>query len=220
MILVAIDHLTSMVHLAPTKQTYRAKDVAEVMFNLVYKHHGMPSNIVSDRDTLFTSTFWQRLHQLTGVELRMSTSFHPQTDGATERANRTITQMLRQIVLPNQQDWALKLPAIEFALNSACSKTTKYPPFILNYGRLPPPLIWNTNSDYPGVRVFVQRMKDAIMDAHDSIIASRVKNTSLANRKRMESPFVKGDLVYLSTENLSLPKGRARKLAPKFIGPF
>ncbi|KIK38202.1 hypothetical protein CY34DRAFT_59333, partial [Suillus luteus UH-Slu-Lm8-n1] len=110
--------------------------------------------------------------------------------------------MLRQMVSPNQRDWAIKLPAIEFAINSARSDTTKYPPFVLNYGIMPPPLIWNTNSEYPGVRVFAQRMKDAIMSAHDSIIASRVKNTTLANRKRKESPFVKGDLVYLSTENL------------------
>jgi hypothetical protein len=90
MILVAIDHLTAMVHLAPTKQTYHTKDVAEVMFNSVYKLHGMPSHIVSDRDTLFTSTFWQKLNELMGTKLRMSTSFHPQTDGITERANRTI----------------------------------------------------------------------------------------------------------------------------------
>jgi hypothetical protein len=220
MILVAIDHLTSMVHLAPTKQTYRAKDVAEVLFNTVYKLHGMPAHIVSDRDTLFTSTFWKELNSLTGTELRMSTSFHPQSDGATERANRTITQMLRQCVAPNQKDWAVKLPAIEFAINSAHSAATKYPPFKLIYGLMPPSMIWDTNSEYPGVRVFAQRMKDAIMSAHDSVISARVKSTTLANKKRKESPFVKGDLVYLSTENLSLPKGRARKLAPKYIGPF
>jgi len=209
-----------MVHLAPTKQTYRARDIAEVMFNLIYKLHGMPSNIVSDRDSLFTSTFWQKLHELTGVELRMSTSFHPQSDGATERANRTITQMLRQCVSPHQRDWAIKLPAIEFAINSARSSTTGYAPFYLNYGRLPPSMIWDAESKYPGVRVFAQLMKDAVMSAHDAIIAARVKQTSLANRRRKEAPFVIGDLVYLSTENLSLPKGRARKLAPKFIGPY
>jgi len=220
MILVAIDHLTAMVHLAPTKQTYRAKDVAEVMFNLVYKLHGMPSRIVSDRDTLFTSTFWQKLNELTGTELRMSTSFHPQTDGITERANRTITQMLRQCVTPDQRDWAIKLPAIEFAINSASSASRKEPPFVLIYGRQPPSMIWNAQSEYPGVHVFAQRMKDAIMGAHDALIAARVKSTALSNRKRKEAPFAKGDLVYLSTENLSLPKGRARKLAPKFIGPF
>lgn len=220
MILVVIDHLTSMVHLAATKQTYRAKDIAEVMFHLVYKLHGMPTNIVSDRDTLFTSMFWQRLNQLAGVELRMSTSFHPQSDGATERANRTMVQMLRSLVSPHQKDWAIKLPAIEFAINSACSSATGYPPFVLNNGRLPPPLIWNTNSEYPGVRIFLQMMKDATMSAHDAVIAARVKSTTMANRKRKESPFVEGDLVYLSTENLSLPKGRARKLSPKYIGPF
>ena len=69
MILVAIDHLTSMVHIAPMKQTYRTKDIAEVMFNTVYKLHGMPSHLVSDRDTLFTSTFWRKLNELMGTEL-------------------------------------------------------------------------------------------------------------------------------------------------------
>ena len=65
----------------------RAKDVAEVMFDHVYKHHGMPRHIVSDRDSLFTSVFWNRLNELTGTELCMSSSFHPQTDGMTEHAN-------------------------------------------------------------------------------------------------------------------------------------
>jgi hypothetical protein len=220
MILVAIDHLTAMVHLASTKQTYHARDIAEVMFGLVYKHHGMPSKTVSDRDSLFMSTFWQRLHALTGTELRMSTSFHPQTDGLTERMNRTVTQMLRQCVSPNQCDWAIKLPAIEFAVNSASSSTRRIPSFKAVYGMMPPSMIWNTNSEYPGVRVFAQVMKDASMAAHDTLIAARVKSTALANRRRKEAPFIKGDLVYLSTENLALPKGRARKLAPKFIGPF
>lgn len=81
-------------------------------------------------------------------------------------------------------------------------------------------MIFETNSEYPGVKAFAHKMKAAILSAHDAIIAARVKHTQLANKKRKESPFVKGDLVYLSTANISLPKGRARKLAPKFIGPF
>ncbi|KAJ8583121.1 hypothetical protein M405DRAFT_707852, partial [Rhizopogon salebrosus TDB-379] len=71
-----------------------------------------------------------------------------------------------------------------------------------------------------GVCVFTQRMKDTITGAHDALIAARVKGMALSNHKRKEAPFIKGDLVYLSTENLSLPKGHARKLTPKFIGPF
>lgn len=220
MIMVAICHLTSMVHLAPIQQTYRAKDIAEVVFDRIYKHHGMPSHIVSDRDSLFTSTFWQKLNELTNTELRISSSYHPQTDGATERANRTMTQMLRQCVSPDQKDWVKKLPAIEFAMNSASSSTTGYPPFVLNYGRMPKSMIWGQDTEYPGVKKFAQQMKDAILTAHDAILTARVKQTRLANSRRKEAPFVQGDLVYLSTANLSLPKGRARKLSPKFIGPF
>lgn len=70
------------------------------------------------------------------------------------------------MVSPNQWDWALKLPVIEFAINSVCSDTTKYPLFVLNYGKLLPPLIWNTNSEFPGVCVFTQHMKDAIMNCY------------------------------------------------------
>jgi hypothetical protein len=220
MIMLVICHLTSLVHLIPTKQTYHAKDVAEVMFDRIYKHHGMPKNIVSDRDTLFTSTFWQKLNKLTGVELWMSSSFHPESDGTSERGNRTMTQMLRQCISPDQKDWVSKLPAIEFAMNSASSATTRYAPFVLNYGRMPQSMVWNSNSEFPGVRIFAQKMKDAVLIAHDSILEARIKQTRLANRHRKEAPFTKGDLVYLSTKNLSIPKGRARKLAPKFIGPY
>ncbi len=85
MICVIIDHLTSMVHLVPTRQTYGARQIAEVIFDTVYKLHGLPERIISDRDSLFTSTFWQRLHELLGVELRLSSAYHP----ANRRRNGT-----------------------------------------------------------------------------------------------------------------------------------
>jgi len=93
MIAVVIDRLTSMVHLVPSRQDYKAREMAELVFAEVYRLHGLPKSIVSDRDTLFTSAFWTHLHQLIGVELKMSSAYHPQTDGATERANRTITPL-------------------------------------------------------------------------------------------------------------------------------
>ena len=94
MICIMIDHLTSMVHLVPSKSTYQVKDIAELVFENVYKLHGLPARIVSDRDSPFTSGFWEHFHKLTNTELRMSTAYHPQTDGITERANRTVGQML------------------------------------------------------------------------------------------------------------------------------
>jgi transposase InsO family protein len=72
----------------------KAKDVAEIVYDHVYKLHRLLDTIVSDQDSLFSSTFWLHLHKLIGTELWMSSSYHPQTDGATEQANRTITQML------------------------------------------------------------------------------------------------------------------------------
>ncbi|TFY57697.1 hypothetical protein EVJ58_g6867 [Rhodofomes roseus] len=220
MICVVIDHLTSMVHLIPTKQTYGAVQVAEVVFEHIYKLHGLPERIISDRDTLFTSTFWTHLHRLTNTELRLSSAYHPQTDGATERANRTMTQMLRQCVRPDQKDWATRLPMIELAMNTARSDTTGFSPFYLNYGQMPRTLVWDYQSSYPGVQQFVQRMREAIMSAHDAIIEARVRQTQQANKHRRPAPFKQGDLVYLSTKNLRLPKGRARKLVPKYLGPF
>ena len=83
-------------------------------------------------------------------------------------------------------------------------------------------MIWDTasKSKFPGVRVFAQRMKNAIIAAHDSILDARVKQTRDTNRRRREVPFKTDDLVYLSTKNISLPKGTARKLVPKYVGPF
>ncbi|KAJ2911813.1 hypothetical protein MD484_g8600, partial [Candolleomyces efflorescens] len=221
-ITVVICLLTGMVHLIPSQTTMTAAELAELMFEEIYKHHGIPQNIVSDRDVLFMSTFWQRLHALLGSRLKMSSAYHPQTDGSTERANRTITQMLRQCVNEKQTDWVRRLPGIEFAINSARSESTGYSPFFLNYGRLPRAMIWNsaTKDEFPAVRNFALQKKLALMQAHDSILATRVKQTRDANRRRRIAPFVIGDLVYISTKNISFPKGLARKLVPKYIGPY
>ena len=219
---VVICLLTSMVHLIPSRINYNASQLAELMFEHVYKIHGLPKNIISDRDVLFTSVFWSRLHKLIGSKLQMSSAYHPQTDGATERANRTVTQMIRQCIHPNQKDWVTKLPAIEFAINSARSASTGYAPFFLNFGRMPRSMIWNpaSSEEFPSVREFAIQKKLALMDAHDSMIAARVKQTRDSNKRRRDVPFAVGDLVYLSSQNIKFPKGLARKLIPKFLGPY
>jgi hypothetical protein len=136
-ITAVIDRLTGMIHLIPSRQTFNARQIAEMLFGEVYWLHGIPKSIISDRDTLFNSTFWRHLHELVGVKLHMSSAYHPESDGATEWANRTITQMLRQCVDRDQRNWVNRLPAIEFAINSAQSEVTGYAPFFLNYGYVP-----------------------------------------------------------------------------------
>jgi hypothetical protein len=221
-ITVIIDLLTGRVHLVPSRQDYRAREIAELVFSEVYRLHGLPKRIVSDRDVLFTSTFWQHLNQLLGIKLNMSSAYHPESDGSTERANRTVTQMIRSCINADQKNWVSKLPAVEFAINSARSESTGYAPFFLDTGRMPRSMIWDkpAASEYPGVRVFAQKMKAAIMAAHDAILDTRVKQTRSANRNRRPAPFAEGDMVYISTKNILFPKGRARKFVPKYIGPY
>ena len=139
----------------------------------------------------------------------MSSTYHPQTDGLTEHANRTIMQMLQHCISPSQKDWVSKLPAIQFAINSARLESTGYVPFFLNNGRMPRAMVWNlaSSSEYSNVWVFAQKKKLALMLVHDSIIATCVKQTRDANRKHQLVPFKEGDFVYLSTKNITFTEG-------------
>lgn len=97
-ITVVICLVTAMVHLIPSQITYTAQQIAELMFEEIYKLHGLPKHIISDQDVLFTSIFWGCLHKLIGTKLKMSSMYHPETDGSMEHTNHTITQMLHQCV--------------------------------------------------------------------------------------------------------------------------
>ena len=99
--------------------------------------HAIPESIVSDRDTQFTSIFWKELQKLMGTKLLMSMAFHPQTDGATEQAKRSIAQILQTIVDNDQKHWSEKCSMAEFTINSSVNTTTGYAPFELNYGYMP-----------------------------------------------------------------------------------
>jgi transposase InsO family protein len=219
---VVICRLTSMIHLIPTRTTVRASEVAELYHRHVWRLHGLPTSIVSDRDSKFTSAFWKELNAAVGTTLLMSSAYHPQTDGSTERANRTVAQILRSLIKPDQTDWVAKLPSVEFAINSSVSATTGYSPFEVNYGYVPDSSgLLKSVSAAPGVKDFADKARWNLLEAHDHIISSRIQQTHYANqRRRPEESLQPGDLVFLSTENLRLPKSRARKLIPKFIGPY
>lgn len=226
---VVLCRLTSLVHLVPISTTTTANQLAWLYVKEIVKLHGIADSIVSDRDTKFTSRFWTEVHRLLGTRLLMSTAFHPQTDGATERANRSIGQILRAAVAPDQRDWVDRLPMVEFAINSSISSSTGFAPFELTYGILPRMVTGlETGTVAPGVEKFAKLALENLSHAHDAIIESRVSQTYHANKARRDEhevggihhPMKVGDLVYLSTKNLSIPKGRARKLVHKFIGPY
>src|SRR6266481_2858202 len=117
-LLVVINCLTLQVHLIPMTTCVTSNEVTWLFLKEIVRLHGVPNSIVSDRDSKFTSKFWKELHRLMGTKLLMSTAFHPQMDGATERANHSISQVLRTMVRNDQKDWAALCPMVEFTLNS------------------------------------------------------------------------------------------------------
>ena len=155
----------------------------------------MLESIVSDRDLKFTSKFWKELHWLMGMKLLMSTLFHPQTDGATDQANHSISQVLRALVCNSQNDWAEHCPMVEFVLNSSMSVSTGYMPFKLNYRYIPQlGQCLNTNTKFVSVRQFVEQVLWNAMAAHDAIIATRVMQTHHMNCHRQTGDvFSPGD---------------------------
>ena len=118
-IVAFVCRLSKMVHFVPSRDDAGAEEVAKLFFANVWKHHGLCRDNVSDRDTKFTSKFWEELCRLLGIKRNMSTAFHPQIDGQTERANTTLEDMLRRSIDPQQSNWDTLLPYAEFAVNNA-----------------------------------------------------------------------------------------------------
>jgi hypothetical protein len=186
-LMVVIDRLTSMVHIIPTTSTARASDVAWDFLNNVVKLHGFPESIVSDRDTRFTSRFWRQLQKACGTKLLMSTTFHPQTDGAMEHANSTIGQILCSLIRSDQKDWIRKIPLVKIAINNGVNESSKFSPYALNYGFTPRFTNFNDLADSgvaEGVRNFVDQARCNLLEAHDNIIAQCLCSETLPNRTR------------------------------------
>ncbi|POM78877.1 Polyprotein [Phytophthora palmivora] len=136
-ILVFVYRLSKMVHLAPVRDKITGKQAAQLFLDSVFRYHGLPETIVSDRDPRFTGAFWDTLFQLLGTKLTMSTADHPQTDGQTECVNRVLEDTLRSICAEAPRSWSDQLPMVEFALNNVVHASTGFTPFYLNGLRHP-----------------------------------------------------------------------------------
>ena len=137
-----------------------------------------------DRDSKFTSIFWHELLRIMDIKPLMSTAFHPQTDGSTERANRSIGQILWTVIHDDQKDWAHKCPMVELAMNSNVSTTTGFAPFERNQGYMPQMGIPTmTDTHFRGVQQFAEQARSNLLAAHDTILENRVLQTFHADRK-------------------------------------
>jgi len=260
-IVVFIDRLTKMTHIAALRENASAMDVVRVFRREVFRLHGLPRNLVSDRDAKFTSQLWQDIFKLLGTKVNMTTAYHPQGDGQVENMNQTLENMLRAWVNANLDNWDELLDCAEFAINNAYNASVKNTPFRLNYGQNPlTPLGMLAESKVVGALEFATEVRDGItlatqliekvyaadlaegrtvvgdreVDARrfkeemwQSMEAAKVALEKAQARQKQSfdehhrhQEFEVGDRVLLRTTNLNFKGPNAKKLLPKWIGPF
>jgi hypothetical protein len=135
-IMVVVDKLIKYAHFIPVKSTCKEIDIANIFMKEIFRMHGMPKEIVSDRDMKFTSNFWKSLMTSLETKLIFSTTYHPQTNGQTERVNQTLEDMLRMHVMHQPKKWEDFLPLVEFSYNNDYQESLKTSLFEVIYGRL------------------------------------------------------------------------------------
>jgi hypothetical protein len=220
-ILVFVDKLTKMTHLAATTTNVTAEGVAQLFIDRVVCLHGVPGKLISDRDPRFTGRFFKAVCDSLATRNAFSTAFHPQTDGQTERMNRVVEEMMRHYVSADQSDWDLKLSLCEFAINSSYQASTQHSPFFLNYGQDPlTPVTVRTEALIPGARVFTEQLHATLRAARTHLHAASQRQKALADTKRRDERFAVGDQVMLSTKNIKLKAVGSPKLLPRWIGPL
>jgi hypothetical protein len=208
---------------------------AQLVFDHWARYYGLPVEVVSDRDPRFDrSLFWKALLRLCGIESRMSSAGHAQSDGRSENKQRSLHKVLRQYVDFEQTDWDTQLRAVVLSLNTTHSATTNMTPFEIMLGRKPrlpldialdpvkaPPI---TGLDVPAAQTFLQRIHGAWGRAREALLQAQASQKKFADRHRRELKLKVGDEVLLSTRDLRLIGGqdveRKAKLAARFVGPF
>ena len=233
-LMVLIDRFSKMVKLRACNTTISSAEAGKLVLDMMMEIGKLPTSIVSDRDVRFTAGAWGQLWRGLNTELKMSTAYHPQTDGQTERMNRTLLTMLRSYA-EKREDWEEWLPFVAAAYNSTKQESTGFTPFEMNFpdGRAIDPLQWamagqrvngseaDRRLDAHGVSVEAERtlteMKTIWEEARTRLALEQARQKKYADERRSDVKYKVGDRVMLSTENLKTTDG---KMTDKYLGPY
>ena len=229
-VLVFVDRLSKMRHLVPTT-SMEVNEACDAFYNSVWKLHGLPDILVSDRGSQFTSDVWEALCKRLRIDTRMSTGYHPQTDGQTERFNAVMEHYLRAYVNYMQDDWAQWLPGAEFSSNNTESSSTLASPFMANSGQhprvgfepaepLPQDLSSQARAKLIAADDFADRMEEMNEHLRDEMLIAQAIFEASANRRRRPCPrYLVDDQVWLNAKNLNTARPSV-KLDDHNVGPF
>ncbi|GJR64550.1 putative reverse transcriptase domain-containing protein [Tanacetum coccineum] len=221
---VIVDRLTKSAHFLPTKKTDSIEKLAQLYLKEIVCRHGVPVSVISDRDSLFTSRLWVSLQKALGTQLDLSTAYHPQTDGQSERTIQTLEDMLRACVIDFGNSWDRHLPLVEFSYNNSYHASIKAAPFEALYGRkCRSPVCWSEvgESQLTGPEL-VRETTEKIVQIKNRLLTARSRQKSYADLKRRLTEFEVGDKVMLKVSPWKgvIRFGKRGKLSPRFVGPF
>ncbi|KAL0159211.1 hypothetical protein M9458_042936, partial [Cirrhinus mrigala] len=220
-ILSVIDRFSKGCRLIPLPKLPTALETAEALCNTVFRFYGLPEDIVSDRGPQFTSRLWSSFFRLLGVNVSLTSGYHPEANGQVERLNQELTRFLRSYCHDHQENWSRFLLWAEYAQNSIRKPSTNLTPFQCTLGFQPPLFPWSGEpSDLPAVDSWMHMSEATWNRAHVHLQRAVRRTQAQANRRRRPNPpYEPGQWVWLSTRDLRL-RLPCRKLSPRYVGPF
>lgn len=224
-ILVVVDKFSKYAHFIPLKHPFNALQVALAYMDNVFKLHGFLEALISDRDRVFTSHVWQQLVKLTKTELRMSTSYHPQSDGQTKRVNQCLEAYLRCFVHACPNRWKQWLSLAKFWYNSSYHTTFNATPFEILYGQHPRHLGIDIVDSYAmlDLEVWLKERGVMVKLLQQQLLRAQQRQKAQADKHRSERSFDVGDLVYLKLQSYvqtSIATRASHKLSFRYFGPY
>ena len=215
-ILTIVDRFSKSAHFVALPKLPSASETADL-----FVLHGIPADIVSDRGPQFISRVWKVFCSALGASVSLSSGFHPQSNGQTERTNQDLEAALRCVTSQNPSTWAKHLPWVEYAYNALASSATGLSPFEAALG-YQPPLFPSQEKELavPSVQDNLHRCRKVWVDTREALLRTAERNKRVADRHRVVAPqFQPGQRVWLSSSNIPL-RTDSRKLSPRYLGPF